>query len=187
MTIEILFYTQIGSIIGFVVALFVLYRVLVSQKDATIQLLKEKNDYLANQLSDASKSSPDALAKSLADRVKLLDDEIERLSKDKESNQEQIKKKEIELDAVKEEAEKLSRKIAKAHELMEEFFCPNCGAPMAERAYQSECAEYQGRELDIDHEYVAYECGYALVDGEETSSCKGNKPHQRSKILNENT
>ena len=187
MTIETIFYTQLASLVGFIAALFVLYRVLVSQKDATIQLLKERYDYLAQQLNDASKSSPDALAKSLSDRVKILDEEIERLSKDKEKNQEQIKKREKELNEVKEEAGELSRKIAKAHELMEEFFCPNCGAPMAERAYQSESVEYQGRELDIDHEYVAYECGYALVDGAETSTCGGNKPCQKSIILNENT
>lgn len=42
MSIEILFYTQLASILAFTVALFVLYRVLVSQKDSTIQLLKEK-------------------------------------------------------------------------------------------------------------------------------------------------
>lgn len=164
-----------------------LYRVLINQKDATIQLLKEKSDYLSRLLRDASQNSPDALAKSLSDRVKILDEEIERLSNDKERNQEQILIKEKELDAVREEAEELSRKIAKAHELMEEFFCPTCGAPMAERTYQSESVEYQGRELDIDHEYIAYECGYTIVDGTEESSCKGNEPKAKSKFSNENT
>lgn len=35
MNIEILFYTQVGSILAFIVALFVLYRLLICQKDAT--------------------------------------------------------------------------------------------------------------------------------------------------------
>jgi gas vesicle protein len=176
--IETIFYMQLASVIGFIAALFILYRVLVSQKDASIQLLKEKCDYLTRQLNDTSKSSPDALAKSLSNRVKLLDDEIGRLSIDKENNQEQIKQKEKELDTVKEETEELSRKIAKAHDLIKEFFCPKCGSPMAERAYQSEYLEYQGEDFEIDHEYVAYECGYALVDRAETSSCTGNEASQ---------
>lgn len=182
MTLDTIFYTQVGSVISFIVAIFVLYRILVSQKDATIQLLKEKNNYLSDKLNDASQNSPDALAKSLSDRVKILDEEIERLSKDKESNQELIHEKEKELDAVKEEAEELSRKIAKAHELMEEFFCPICGEPMAERAYQSESVEYQGREIDIDHEYIAFECGYTLVDGSVEHPCRNNEKSKKSKF-----
>ena len=178
MTIETIFYTQLGSILAFVIVLFVLYRVLVNQKDATIQLLKEKNKYLSQKLSDLSQLTPDALAKSLADRVVLLDDEIYRLSTDKEKNQDEIKSKEDELLKVKEKAEKLSREIAKAHELMEEFFCPHCGSPMAERAYHVESVEYQGRDLDVDHEYVAYECGYSLADGDEVSSCRKIKPNR---------
>ena len=46
MTNETIFITQLGSIIAFIVALFVLYSVLVNQKDATIQLLKEKIDFV---------------------------------------------------------------------------------------------------------------------------------------------
>jgi len=45
MTNEIIFYTQISSIFAFIVAIFGLYRLLVSQKDASIELLKEKNDF----------------------------------------------------------------------------------------------------------------------------------------------
>lgn len=119
--------------------------------------------------------------------MKLLDEEIDRLSKDKERNREEIARKEQELDTVRKEAEELSRKIAKAHELMADFFCPHCGAPMAERAYHSECVEYQGRDIDVDHEYVAYECGYALVDGSETGSCRSNEQRPQSRLLTENT
>lgn len=94
MSIETLFYTQVASIVAFIVALFVLYRLLVSQKDATIQLLKEKDDFLSQQLSHAEKQKPDALAKSLSERVDGLNNEIERLSKDKKSNQSLITEKE---------------------------------------------------------------------------------------------
>ena len=85
MTIEILFYTQLGSIFAFIVALFVLYRVLVHSKDATIQTLKEKCSYLACQLSEAVQSKPDALARSLTERVETLNKEIERYLKIKQA------------------------------------------------------------------------------------------------------
>ena len=63
---EIIFLTQIASIIAFIVVLFVLYRVPVSQKDATIELLKEENTYLKEQLETAKENTPDKLAKKLS-------------------------------------------------------------------------------------------------------------------------
>ena len=71
-TTETVFWTQVASIIGFVAALFVLYRVLVEQKDATIQLQKENISYLKDQLTEAKLQSPDVLAQSLASRVKII-------------------------------------------------------------------------------------------------------------------
>ena len=172
MSIELIFYTQIASIIGFIVALFVLYRVLVSQKDATIQLLKEKVAFTENKLTHAESQKPDALAKSLSDRVNNLNKEIERLSNDKESNQNLINEKEAELEKLKEEADELSRQISNAHELMSEYFCPHCKAPMDQRSYHSESVEYGGRDIDIDHEFISFECGLTLLDGKQSRVCK---------------
>ena len=172
MSIEILFYTQLTSILGFIIALFFLYRILVSQKDATIQLLKEKNDFLNQKLSHSEKQKPDALAKSLSERVDDLNSEIERLSKDKASNKSLISEKERDLELVKKEADELSRQISNAHELMSEYFCPHCKSPMEERSLHSELVEHGGRAIDIDHEYVAFECGLTLHDGEEYRSCQ---------------
>ncbi len=172
MTIEISSYTQVGSIIAFVVTLFFLYRVLVSQKDATIQLLREKSNYLEQKLSHAEQKKPDVLAKSLSERVENLNKEIGRLSEDKQNNQDLISEKEYELENVKEEAKELSRQISNAHELMSEYFCPECKAPMAERQFHSESVECGGLEVDIDHEFVSFECGLTLHDGEISNSCK---------------
>jgi SMC interacting uncharacterized protein involved in chromosome segregation len=88
-----LFYAQIVSTVVFIIALFVLYRLLVEQKEATIQLLKEKIDWLHKQLDTAKENSPDVLMERLNDRVKVLTDEIERLSKDKVANEAVIKEK----------------------------------------------------------------------------------------------
>jgi len=173
MTIEYIFYTQLVSIFTFIIVLFVLYRVLVSQKDATIEFLREKNEFISQKLTAAASQSPDMLAKSLSDRVKLLDEEIERLSNDKDKNQDTIKEKEKEISNVRNEAKKLLNQIAIASDLIEDFTCPTCGSHLVERTYQSESVEdYQGRPADIDHEYILYECGLTIVDGSEERPCE---------------
>jgi flagellar motility protein MotE (MotC chaperone) len=137
MTNKIIFITQIASIISFIVALFVLYRVLVSQKDATIQLLKEKNDYLKEQLSNAQENTPDKIAKKLSDRIHIISDELERLSKDKEKNEEVIKQKEKDLKNVQEDLEKLKDQLEEAQEIAGEFLCPFCKARMEIHEYHT--------------------------------------------------
>jgi predicted nucleic acid-binding Zn-ribbon protein len=84
MSNTVLLWGQIITIVVFVIALFVLYRLLVDQKEATIQLLKEKIDWLQKQLDSVKQESPDIVLKKLNDRVQIAQTEIERLSKDKE-------------------------------------------------------------------------------------------------------
>ncbi|WP_445366906.1 hypothetical protein ACH5Y9_16755 [Methylomonas sp. BW4-1] len=165
--------------IAFIVALFTLYRLLVEQKDATIQLQKENIAYLKDQLTDAKSQSPDSLAQSLSSRIKLYEEELLRLKQDKTSTQEQVQAKETELKQVREEAEELTRKILHAKELLSDFLCPYCGAPLAEKAYQEEFVEHKGYEFSIDHEYIAFECGYSILDGK-----PGVCPSQHSKHEN---
>ncbi len=88
MSNEIIFITQIGSILGFIVSLFVLYRLLVNQKDATIELLKEKIALLEKQVESLKESSPDVLLDSMGKRINHLTNEITRLSEDREANKE---------------------------------------------------------------------------------------------------
>ena len=165
MVIETIFWTQIASFIGFVVAVFWLYRILVSQKDASIQLLKEKNEYLSFQLTEAKERGPDALAESLSKRVSVYEKELEKLNSEKIKDSERIHQKEIELSQAKEEATKFSFQLSRAADLMEDFFCPECGAAMIQKDYQSESVWHSGREIDIDHEYLRYECGFEIIDG----------------------
>lgn len=171
-TTDTIFWTQIGSIIAFVVALFVPYRILIEQKDATIQLQKENIAYLKDQLAAAKSSSPDVLAQSLSDRVHLFEGELRRLKQDNSSTQGQVKAKETELQQALKEAEALTARILHARELLSDFLCPHCGAPLAERTYHTESVEHHGRDIDVDHEYMAFECGYTIFDGEESGKCK---------------
>jgi hypothetical protein len=169
---ETIFWTQVGSIVAFVVALFVLYRLLVDQKDATIQLQKENIVYLKDQLADAKAQSPDLLAQSLTNRVNLLEGELSRLEQDKTATQDQIGAKEAELTATRTEMKALTKQVLHARTLLKDFLCPYCSAPLAEKAYHSESVEYEGREVDVDHEYMAFECGYEVVDGKVRGLCK---------------
>lgn len=172
MSIEVIFWTQIASIVAFVATLFILYRVLVGTKDATIELLKEKVSSIEGQLLEARASGPDVLAERLSARVKLLSDELERPSGDQDRNEAAIAEKEQQLQETKDELATLEGQLERAQELMGEFFCPHCKAPMMVREYHSEMVEHGGRELDVDHECIEYECGLSLVDGQEQRQCR---------------
>jgi len=175
MSLETLFWTQIGSIITFIVTLFILYRLLVEQKDATIQMLKENISILKDQLSDARANSPDALARALHDRTKILEEELKRLSSDRGSSLKAIKRKEGELESFKQQLEELKSQVKMAKLLLTDIICPKFGAPMSRRDYASESVEYHGSDYDVDHEYSEYECGFSMVDGEERSPCRKAK------------
>lgn len=182
MSNDTIFWTQIASIVVFVLSVFGLYRLLIEQKDATIQFLKETNSSLKDQLAEARNSTPDVLAQSLSGRVKLLEGELERLSQDKNANHELVQRKEEELKVARQKAEELKTQVSLAQELLTDFLCPHCGAALAVREYHSECVEYQGQEIDVDHDYSAYECGYSVLDGKPDSPCKANTPRAASVI-----
>lgn len=182
MSNDTIFWTQIASIVVFVLSVFGLYRLLIGQKDATIQFLKETNSSLKYELAEARSSTPDVLAQSLSGRVKLLEGELERLSQDKNANRELVQRKEDELKVARQKAEKLKIQVALAQELLADFLCPHCGAALAVRECHSECVEYQGREIDVEHDYAAYECGYSVLDGKPNSPCNANTQRPASAI-----
>ncbi len=109
------------------------------------------------------KTTPDQLAKKLSERIHILQEELERLSKDQETNQERITKKEKDLSKLKNQLEEIK-------DIASEYFCPYCKSRMEAREYHSEVCEFG----DIDHEYIAFECGYSLVDEKVLSPCGNN-------------
>lgn len=171
MTTQVIFITQIASVFAFIVALFFLYRVLVSQKDATIELLKEENTYLQAQIEVAKENTPDKLAQRLSDRIHILSAELERLSKDHYKHSDDIRQKERELGDARDALSRLKEQLDAAQEIASEFMCPLCGARMVEHAYSDE--DYHGH--DISHETISFECGYTVIDGREESPCKNRK------------
>jgi hypothetical protein len=83
MSIETIFYTQIASILAFIVALFVLYRILVQSKDATIEMQKSQISFLDTKIKDLSETSPDILLQRFEKRTTLLTDELEKAEQEK--------------------------------------------------------------------------------------------------------
>jgi hypothetical protein len=159
MSNEVIFGTQIVTIVGFVIALFVLYKVLVEQKDAMISLLKERISDKDAKLKELQSQTPDELAKSLATRVELALEEIQRLRADGNTRTEQIAEKEAELQELSERLQSLSTLIKYS-----DLVCPTCGAPLVRRGSHTIHGWVGGSEAEADIEYREYECGYAVDD-----------------------
>jgi DNA repair exonuclease SbcCD ATPase subunit len=130
-----IFYTQLASILGFIIVLFVLYRVLVSQKDATIQLLKEQITDLKEKLQEARSSNPDILAETLSKRIQIYVSEIERLKEDQDANKDLINDIEEKLKVAKKESLDLETMTKQIENLQNEI----------------KGIRY---EIDIDEEYI---------------------------------
>lgn len=84
MSLEALFYAQIGSIIAFIGTLFVLYRLLVGSKDATIETLKQQINFLEARVKALSESAPDVLLQRHEKRAVLLESELQAAEKEKQ-------------------------------------------------------------------------------------------------------
>lgn len=169
MSTDVIFYTQIASIIAFVVAIFIPYKVLVAQKDASIELLKHEIESLKCKLSDAKSQSPDVLVNSLSSRVEIAKSEILRLKQDGDAHQVEIREKEDRLRLLEEQLTVLNRLLEDS-----ELLCPKCKAPLVTRGSHTIYGYVNGREVDADIEYLEYECGFSTDGGEEKSPCRSS-------------
>jgi hypothetical protein len=167
MTNDIIFYTQITSIVLFVSALFGIYRNLVSQKDGVIELLREQLKQQENKINDLQAQSPDVLAKTLSERIEIAVREIERLKLDGNKHKEEIEEKEKELHKSEGQLSALAELITDT-----DLVCPNCSSPLSQRTFYPIHGFYNGREIEAEGEYSEYECGLVIRDSVEESSCK---------------
>src|SRR5688572_4522688 len=122
--------TQLGALLMFVGVLFVLYRRLVSAKDATIESLTVQVAGLERDLQAARAAAPDALAQALQARVSMFEAELARLLADRSASEEAVSAKEAELAAAR---ERLERFLA----LAQEIACPGCGAGLIQGGLRS--------------------------------------------------
>lgn len=166
-TNEYILYTQLASIIGYIVGVFFIYRLLVSQKESTIELLKETNQQLVLKINDLKEQTPDALVLSLTARVEATLGEIERLKIDGENYKGQILEKEKSLNKFADDLLKITQMLKET-----DLVCPKCNSPQIIRETYTVFGEFNGREADYDAEYIEYECGLSLSDGIEKAPCK---------------
>lgn len=165
MNTHLIFVAQIGSIITFIVGLFVLYRLLVQNKEATIEFLQQRIEHLNERIQG---QGADALSENLARRINLLTDEIGRLNQDKETNSTLIKAKEDELDQAKSMYERLQKLIMHSSGMSVSFFCPKCDEPTIESAE----AKVVFGDRKKDTFLVKYRCGYSEINGRKHTDCR---------------
>jgi hypothetical protein len=171
MTNETIFYTQVASIVAFLVALFTVYRALVEQKDGVIQLLRDRLAEKEEKLKDLRDDSPDALVTALSSRVEVTLKELSRLKEDGDRHKHQISIKESDLQS-------LRSRLASLTALIEDtdLICKQCGAPLNQRTFFPIYGHVNGREVDAEGEYIEYACGLALKEGLEVSPCRNGQP-----------
>ncbi|MDO7903391.1 hypothetical protein ACE1YR_14275 [Pseudomonas sp. K1(2024)] len=171
MTTEIISMGQAAAIIGFISAVFGLYRILVQKKDAVIQLLKERLAQKDEQIAALQAQTPDTFVSILNDRIKVTQDEICRLKADEDTHRSEIKLKVEELQGIQGKLSVLSDLIRES-----DLICPHCGDPLAGRHVHT---IYGGRdgEQEADILISNYECGYSIADdGKELSRCQHHVP-----------
>jgi predicted nuclease with TOPRIM domain len=167
MTIDTVFYTQLASIFGFFSALFILYKVLIQQKDAVIHLLKERLAEKDEKIAELKTQTPDALASALNDRIKVTQDEIGRLKADGDLHRTEIEQREDELRDIQDKLNSLSELIRET-----DLVCPECGDPLRRRHVHT---IYGGPndEYETDIEFTEYACGLTIDgSGAMTGHCR---------------
>ena len=173
MSNNVIFFTQLASIVVFILALFGIYRTLVSQKDGVIELLREQLRQQEIKINELQSQSPDVLAKTLSERIEIAVKEIERLKVDGGQHKKEIKEKEQELNKLTEQRDALAELITDT-----DLVCPRCSSPLSQRAFYPIYGHVGGREVEADEEYSEYECGLVIRGGREESPCKKTSPNQ---------
>lgn len=134
-----------------------------------MDLLKEKNEWLREQLEQLEKESPDILAHRLTTRVEMQQAELERLGLDKEANQSAINQKEAELKEVNSQISDLQEQLEENQLFLSdsELVCPNCGDPLSTRTIIPVYFD----DMEGESERITYICGLELIDGNVQREC----------------
>ncbi len=86
-----IFVTQLASVLVYIGITFRLYRLLASQKDATIEAKDATIENLQTRLQQAESQVPDILVTLLKERQKVSQEELERLKHDKDKSSDEIR------------------------------------------------------------------------------------------------
>lgn len=120
----------------------------IHSKDEQIKTVEKNLIFLKDKISDLEKRSPENIEKILNDRIKIREEEINRLSEDRQSHTEALAIKIQEIKRLKSDIEK-SKDIRKTMELLE--------LDMSE-------VDEEYRIFSLDAKYEIEEMGYVAVD-----------------------
>jgi len=148
--------------IGIIIAIAGFFLKHIQDKNAAArEALVLRIDLLEAQLKDAERRSPDILLDQLTKRIHTYEEELVRLSKDRDKNEGLIKTKEEELRQTKElqtalenEIEQHLREYSQLEDKLD--VCPTCQSALVELTYID--AEEDSGQLK------RYECGYSEID-----------------------
>jgi len=165
MTLELIGGIQIIQIIGFVIAVFYLYRLIVKQKESLIEFQKSEIVSLNNKI---SKMGSDPLAENLQNRIHIYEKELINLKEDKNLNIKLITGKEKELDRLISLQEDLKSHLLKSSGLTFSMFCPQCDEPTLKSVETH--TQLRGGKKSISQ--AEYDCGHKITDNQVMADCK---------------
>ena len=177
---SIILTTQIASVIIFLGSLYIFYRSMVQhivqEKDATIELLKERIIGLEKQLETAKNTAPGVLLDRYHREIGMLESELSKLDADDQANRRLIEEKHLEIT-------RLNAGIEVLRDLMEEYAkkasrvdeCPYCEASLISVGQVDHAEEH------ATVTYKTYSCGYSEGDGFPKNSCPNGPPLVRVK------
>lgn len=120
-------------------------------KDDQIKLLEQSNRFQKEQISELEKKSPENLEKILNDRIKIREDEIERLAKDKINHEQEVQLRTQELANLRSKLKK-AKDLRKTMDLLDLDIDEN-------NSFFSKNAEYEIEELGL----VAVDSGQLII------------------------
>ena len=169
---------QIITFLGYLGTVFGLYRLLVNQKDSTIEMLRTQCELLKTNLESAEKNAPDNLLLRLDQRKNILERELESLSLESNKKREELQQ---EIGILSKKKDELEDEVHYVNTILEKYSCPHCSSNLLDKGYAVESAESDdGREYEIEHEWASFECGYKEADGIETSPCPSRESIRKS-------
>ncbi len=155
MTEEIVNYLQLGSnafallVAGWIYVAYVKnLNSTLKSKDEQVKAVEKNISFLKDKISDLEKKSPENIEKILNDRIKIREEEIDRLSGDKKGHENELSTKSQEVKRLKSELEK-SKDIRRTMDLLELDF-------------EEEDDDF--RLFSADAEYEIEEMGMVAVD-----------------------
>ncbi|WP_114416577.1 hypothetical protein [Marinospirillum perlucidum] len=140
----------------------------MADKNADVHRLEVQLQDKQTQLDSYIQRNPESLMKLLAESIEKTSREIAELRADEADNELLIQQKENQLHRVQVQMTEIADSIQ-----VTTLDCPTCGLPLINRKFHPVDGYLAGHRIELESEYVEYQCGLALKDGVVVSPCRG--------------